>query len=51
MKLNSYIDNPSYNLYDSNGKSSEPDSPVRPVVTLKDDVELSGNSNDGWTIN
>ena len=24
---------------------------IRPVVTLKADVELSGNSNDGWTIN
>ena len=24
---------------------------VRPVVTLKSDIKLSGNSNDGWTIN
>ena len=24
---------------------------VRPVVTLKSDIQLSGNSNDGWTIN
>lgn len=24
---------------------------VRPVVSLKSDIQLSGNSNDGWTIN
>ena len=24
---------------------------VRPVVTLKSDIQLNGNSNDGWTIN
>ena len=24
---------------------------VRPVVSLESDIQLSGNSNDGWTIN
>ena len=39
------------NLYFSNGNSSSNIYCVRPVVTLKSDIQLSGNSNDGWTIN
>ena len=38
-------------LYFSNGNSSSNIYCVRPVVTLKSDIQLSGNSNDGWTIN
>ena len=37
-----------YHSYGSSGKAS---TYVRPVVSLKSDIQLSGNSNDGWTIN
>ena len=40
-----------YNLYRSHGESFSRNYRVRPVVTLKSDIKLSGNSNDGWTIN
>ena len=39
------------NLYYSNGKEDYYDFYVRPVVSLESDIKLSGNSNDGWTIN
>ena len=38
-------------LYNSNGISGSHNYCVRPVVTLESDIQLSGNSNDGWTIN
>ena len=38
-------------LYYSNGKPNSISCRVRPVVTLKSDIQLNGNSNDGWTIN
>ena len=38
-------------LYDSRGHSSSNDFHVRPVISLESNVQLSGNSNDGWTIN
>ena len=39
-------------LYFSDGNPAKVNNyHVRPVVTLKSDVKLSGNSNDGWTIN
>ena len=39
------------NLYNSNGTGHSSEyNHVRPVVTLKSDIQLSGNSNDGWTI-
>ena len=38
-------------LYNSYGSSGKVSTYVRPVVTLKSDIRLSGNSNDGWTIN
>ena len=44
----------SSSLYSSDGYELENHQTryyIRPVVTLKADVELSGNSNDGWTIN
>ena len=37
-------------LYNSYGKSIRITERVRPVVTLESDIQLSGNSNDGWTI-
>ena len=37
-------------LYYSNGSSRAYDGRVRPVVTLKTDIQLTGNSTDGWTI-
>ena len=40
-----------YDLYGSYGYSSNNYYRVRPVVTLKSDIQLSGNSTDGWTIN
>ena len=40
-----------YYLYISNGSSYSGNVSIRPVVTLKSDIQLSGNSNDGWTIN
>ncbi len=39
------------NLHFSNGDSNCAGNYVRPVVTLSSDIQLSGNSNDGWTIN
>ena len=40
-----------YNLYRSHGYYISNNYRVRPVVTLKSDIKLSGNSTDGWTIN
>ena len=37
-------------LYNSYGSSGDASTYVRPVVTLKSDIQLSGNSNDGWKI-
>ena len=39
-----------YLLYYSYGRESGSGYYVRPVVSLKSDIQLSGNSNDGWTI-
>ena len=41
----------SSSLYSSYGDPRKVSMCVRPVVTLKSDIQLSGNSNDGWTIN
>ena len=38
-------------LFCSTGLSPSFDYYVRPVVFLESDIQLSGNSNDGWTIN
>ena len=38
-------------LYSSGGNNYTFSFRVRPVVSLKSDIQLSGNSNDGWTIN
>ena len=38
-------------VYHSYGYSSNAHLCVRPVVSLESDIQLSGNSNDGWTIN
>ena len=38
-------------LYYSGGNSDGSYYRVRPVVSLESDIQLSGNSNDGWTIN
>ena len=38
-------------IYSYNGDESIGYYWIRPVVTLKSDIQLSGNSNDGWTIN
>lgn len=38
-------------LYYSTDNSGGYSNYVRPVVSLKSDIQLSGNSNDGWTIN
>ena len=38
-------------LYNSDGYSSIKYNRVRPVVSLESDIQLSGNSNEGWTIN
>ena len=40
-----------YDLYDSDGNESSSSYYVRPVVSLKSDVQLSGSSEAGWTIN
>ena len=40
----------SYFLYDSNGNSYSPSWAVRPVVSLKSNIQLDGNSEEGWTI-
>ena len=37
-------------LYTSNGNSISPSWAVRPVVTLESNIQLEGNSEDGWTI-
>lgn len=37
-------------LYGSNGDSRRPSWAVRPVVTLESNIQLEGNSEDGWTI-
>ena len=37
-------------LYTSDGNSYGGNYSIRPVVTLESDIQLSGNSNDGWTI-
>ena len=37
-------------LYYSYGNSNHINYRVRPVVSLESDIQLSGNSNDGWTI-
>ena len=39
-----------YELYRSNGNSYSPSWAVRPVVTLESNIQLEGNSEDGWTI-
>ena len=39
------------NLYNSNFESNVLKHAIRPVVTLKSDIQLRGNSVDGWTIN
>ena len=45
-------DYPAYSiLYESNNRSNGARKNIRPVVTLSSDIQLSGNSNDGWTIN
>ena len=40
-----------YDLFQSSGSSGLCDGVVRPVVSLESNIQLSGNSNDGWTIN
>ena len=40
-----------YYLYNSQEGENDIGLSIRPVVTLKADVELSVDSNDGWTIN
>ena len=48
---NLYNGNMSYDaLYESNGDSNNPSCSVRPVVSLKTNVQLEGNSEDGWII-
>lgn len=48
---NLYNGNMSYDaLYESNGVSNNPSFTVRPVVSLKTNVQLKGNSEDGWTV-
>ena len=37
-------------FYCSNGDSYSPSWSVRPVVSLKSNIQLEGNSEDGWTI-
>ena len=37
-------------LYNSNGYSYSPGWAVRPVVSLESNIQLEGNSEDGWTI-
>ena len=37
-------------LYNSRGISNSPSWAVRPVVTLESNIQLEGNSEDGWTI-
>lgn len=39
-----------YALYYSYGSSGSPSWAVRPVVTLESNIQLEGNSEDGWTI-
>ena len=48
-----YVYSDVYNstLYYSAGGSNSYGYRVRPVVSLSSDIQLSGNSNDGWTIN
>ncbi len=41
----------SYNLFESSGVSGNLGFRVRPVVSLKSDIQLSGSSESGWTIN
>ena len=43
-----YVDND--RLYSSNGLSGSPSWAVRPVVSLESNIQLAGNSEDGWTI-
>ena len=38
-------------LYKSNNRSDGFKTKIRPVVSLESDIQLSGNSTDGWTIN
>ena len=38
-------------MYSSNGSSISNNFSIRPVVSLSSDIQLSGNSTDGWTIN
>ena len=45
-----YGDVSSGNLYGSYGNSSSPSWAVRPVVSLESNIQLEGNSEDGWTI-
>ena len=40
-----------YTMYNSNSDSYDKNYYVRPVVSLESNIQLSGNSNDGWTIN
>ena len=40
----------SQNLYNSSGTSHSYSKVVRPVVSLKSNIQLEGNSEDGWTI-
>ena len=48
---NLYNGNMSYDaLYESNGDSNNPSFTVRPVVSLKTNVQLERNSEDGWII-
>ena len=37
-------------LYGSRGNSNSPSWAVRPVVSLESNIQLEGNSEDGWTI-
>ena len=48
---NLYNGNMSYEaLYESNGDSNNPSFTVRPVVSLKNSIQLEENSGDGWII-
>ena len=38
------------NVYRSNGDSYSPSWAVRPVVSLESNIQLEGNSENGWTI-
>ena len=50
VRVVNYGDVNTNNLYFSYGVSVSPSWAVRPVVTLESNIQLEGNSEDGWTI-